>query len=137
MSECLWQFVYFKICHKILCWKLRLQWWKKDPLNIWNLQISNCLYININEEGIYNNQLFWWFSNKEPTFNAGATGDMSSVPGSGRSPGGKYGNPLQYSCLEDPMARGVWWTIVHNAESQAWLKWQHTHTHITTTVLYG
>ena len=40
-------------------------------------------------------------------------GDMGSVPGSGRSPGGGHGNSLQYSCLENPMNRGVWWTIVH------------------------
>ena len=35
-------------------------------------------------------------------------GDLSSIPGSGRSPGGGNGNPLQYSCLENPMDRGAW-----------------------------
>ena len=35
------------------------------------------------------------------------------IPGSGRSPGGEHGNPLQYFCLENPMDRGVWWAIVH------------------------
>ena len=39
---------------------------------------------------------------------AGNVRDMSSVPGSGRSPGGAYTNPLQYSCLENPMDRGAW-----------------------------
>ena len=39
--------------------------------------------------------------------NAGATGDVSSVPGLGRSPGGGNGNPLQCSCLENPMDRGA------------------------------
>ena len=39
-------------------------------------------------------------------------GDLGSIPGSGRSPGGN-GNPLQYSCLENPMDRGVWWAVVH------------------------
>ena len=39
--------------------------------------------------------------------------DMGSVPGLGRSPGGRNGNPLQYSCLENPMGRGVWWATVH------------------------
>ena len=40
------------------------------------------------------------------------------IPGSGRSPGGGYGNPLQYSCLENPMDRGAWWTAVYRvAES--------------------
>ena len=40
-------------------------------------------------------------------------GDTSSIPGSGRSPGGGHGNPLQYSCLENPMDRGVWQATVH------------------------
>ena len=35
-------------------------------------------------------------------------GDTSLIPGSGRSPGGRHGNPLQYSCLENPMDRGDW-----------------------------
>ena len=39
-------------------------------------------------------------------------GDPGSIPGSGRSPGGN-GNPFQYSCLENPMDRGVWWAVVH------------------------
>ena len=45
--------------------------------------------------------------------NAGDIKDMGSIPGSGRSPGGGSGNPLQYSCLENPMDRGALWTIVH------------------------
>ena len=40
-------------------------------------------------------------------------GDPSSVPRLGRSPGGGHGNPLQYSCLENPMDRGAWWAVVH------------------------
>ena len=39
--------------------------------------------------------------------------DMGSISGSGRSPGGGHGNPLQYSCLENPMDRGALQTIVH------------------------
>ena len=45
--------------------------------------------------------------------NAGDIKDMGSIPGSGRSPGGGSGNPLQYSCLENPMDRGALRTIVH------------------------
>ena len=41
------------------------------------------------------------------------TGDMSSIPGSGRSPGEGNGNPLQYSCLGNPMDREAWRTVVH------------------------
>ena len=43
-------------------------------------------------------------------------GDLSSVPGSGRSRGGGHGNPLQYSCQENPMDRGAWWPTVHSVE---------------------
>ena len=39
-------------------------------------------------------------------------GDLGLIPVSGRSPGGGNGSPLQYSCLENPMDRGAWWTIV-------------------------
>ena len=45
--------------------------------------------------------------------NAGDTGVSGSVPGLGRSPGEGNGNPLQYSCLENPMDRGAWCAIVH------------------------
>ena len=39
--------------------------------------------------------------------------DAGSIPGLGRSPAGGHSNPLQYSCLENPMDRGVWWATVH------------------------
>ena len=38
--------------------------------------------------------------------------DVGLIPGSGRSPGGGHGNPLQYSCLENPLDRGAWWATV-------------------------
>ena len=47
---------------------------------------------------------------QESAYNAG---DLGSIPGFGRSPGGGHGNPLQYSCLEIHMDRGAWWAIVH------------------------
>ena len=43
-------------------------------------------------------------------------GDLGSIPGLGRSPGGGHGNLLQYSCLENPMDRGAWWAIAHGVE---------------------
>ena len=46
-------------------------------------------------------------------------GDLGSIPGLGRSPGGGRGNPLLYSCLESPMDRGAWWAAVH-AVSKSW-----------------
>ena len=51
-----------------------------------------------------------WLSGKEFTSQAG---DMSSISGLGRPPGEGIGNPLQYSCLENPMGRGAWWATVH------------------------
>ena len=45
--------------------------------------------------------------------NAGDIRDVGSIPGSGRSPGRGYGNPLQYSCLENPMDIGALWAMVH------------------------
>ena len=45
---------------------------------------------------------------KNPPANAGGISDVGSIPGSGRSPGEGNGNPLQYSCLENPLDRGAW-----------------------------
>ena len=54
-----------------------------------------------------------WLNGKESTYNVGAAGDVGSIPGFGILPGGEHGNPLQYSCLENPMDRGAWWASVH------------------------
>ena len=53
-----------------------------------------------------------WLSSKESICNAGVAGDVDSIPGLGRYPAGGHGNPLQYSCLENPMDRGAWWATV-------------------------
>ena len=50
-----------------------------------------------------------WLDGKKSSCNAG---DVGSIPGTGRSPGGGNGNPLQYSCLENPMDRGAWQATV-------------------------
>ena len=52
-------------------------------------------------------------SGKEPACQFRRLRDKGSIPGSGRSPGEGHGNPLQYSCLENPMDRGSWWAAVH------------------------
>ena len=58
---------------------------------------------------------------------------MDLIPGSGRPPGGGHSNPLQYSCLENPMERGAWWATVHGvAELDMTEVTQHTHTHTHT-----
>ena len=55
---------------------------------------------------------------KEPAVNAGDRRDVGLIPGSGRSPGGGHGNPLQY-CLENPMGRGAWRATVHRV-TKSW-----------------
>ena len=57
--------------------------------------------------------LLRWLSGKEFICSAGDTGEVSSIPGLGRSPGEGIGNPLQYSCLENPVDRRDWWATVH------------------------
>ena len=61
--------------------------------------------------------------------NAGNLRDTGLIPVLGRSPGGRYGNPFQYSRLENPMDRGAWRATVHGvAQSQTQLKQLNTHT---------
>ena len=71
------------------------------------------------------NRLPQWLSSKESISKPGDTG---SIPGSGRSPGGGHGNPLQYSCLENPKDRGAWWATVHRVtNNQTGLKQLNMH----------
>ena len=51
-------------------------------------------------------------------------GDPGSIPGWRRSPGEGNGNPLQYSCLENPMDRGAWWATVHGI-TKSWTQWSN------------
>ena len=67
---------------------------------------------------------------KNPPAIAGDLRNVGSIPGSGRSPGGGHGNPLQYSCLENPMDKGAWWATVHPVtKSQTRLKRLSAHTY--------
>ena len=65
---------------------------------------------------------------KNPAASAGDAGDMASIPELGRSPGGGNGNPLQCSCLENPMGRAAWWATVHGV-TKRWTRLS-AHTHI-------
>ena len=56
---------------------------------------------------------------KKPHANARDTGNVSSIPGSERSPGEANGNPLQYSCLENPMNREAWQATVHGVAKES------------------
>ena len=63
-----------------------------------------------------------WSIGSEVKASASNAGDPGSIPGLGRSPGEGNGNPLQYSCLENPMDGEAWWATVHGvAKSQTWL----------------
>ena len=72
----------------------------------------------------------WPLVVKNPPAKAGDVRDTGSIPGSGRSPGVANGNPLQYSCLENPTDRGASRATVHRV-TKSWtqLKWLSTHTH--------
>ena len=81
-------------------------------------------------------RLYVWASQvalvvKCPPASAGDIRDLGSIPGLGRSPGGRHVNPLQDSCLENCISREAWWAIVLGvAKSLTWLKQISTHAHI-------
>ena len=73
---------------------------------------------------------------KKLSANAGDVRVTGSIPGLGRSPRGGHGNPLQYSCLENPMDREAWWATVPGvAKSWTWLKRLSTAQHIQSKTL--
>ena len=101
-----------------------LSLWKKGFLTFHQMGSTSSLLISDGH--------LWGFlggsDSKESACNSGVAGYMGLTPRLGRSPGGGHGNPLQYSCLENPMNRGAWQAIVHRVtKSWAWLKWLSTH----------
>ena len=79
-------------------------------------EVSLCVNVlNFLKPTTGNSGLPLWLSGKESSCNAGDVRDKGSVLGLGRSPGQGHGNPLQDSCLENPMDRGAWWVMVHRA----------------------
>ena len=72
---------------------------------------------------------------KNPRANAGDTRDMGLMPGSGRSPGGRHGNPHLYSCLENPMDREAWQAIVHRVHKEFNMTEATWHTQLLYNVL--
>ena len=67
----------------------------------------NFRYVNFSSN-MYREGLPWWLSGEESACTVEAAGDTGLIPGSGGSPGGGHGNPLQYSCPENFMDRGAW-----------------------------
>ena len=87
--------------------------------------LSNLLLITTQGASLGTHTIIWFLTSLvAQTVKASAynTGDLGSIPGLGRSPGEGNSNPLQYSCLENPMDRGAWQAKVHGvAKSQTWL----------------
>ena len=65
---------------------------------------------------------------KNPSTNAGVIRNVGSIPRSGTSPGGGHGNPLQYSCLENPMDGGAWRATVHRV-AKSWTRLKRLSVH--------
>ena len=79
-----------------------------------------------------------WFSRKKSACSAGDrgnAGDMDLIPGSKRSLGGGHGNPLQYSCLENPMDKGVWRATVHGV-SKSWTQLKRLSSHTARVLIW-
>ena len=75
--------------------------------------LSAVLIFTLHPSSCWASQMAQWFKKKKPPVNVGNARDMSSTPGSGRSPGGGNCNLLQCSCLENSMDRAAWWITVH------------------------
>ena len=76
-------------------------------------------------------------SGKAPGCQCRSYKECGCIPESGRSPGGGHSNLLQYSCLENPMNRGVWWATVHRvSKNQTRLKWLKTNAPISIIISY-
>ena len=69
---------------------------------------------------------------KESSFRALDARDTGLIPGLARSPGGEHGNPLQHSCLENSVDRGVWWDTKCRKELETTKATEHLHTHTHT-----
>ena len=74
-------------------------------------------------------RLLRWLSGKDLPANAGDAKDLGSIPDWEKSPGEGNGNPLQYSCLANPMDGGAWWATVHGVAKS----WIQLSTHSTVT----
>ena len=128
-SEEMWKiphswFLPVMVC-MLLCWRsfLFVQFFSSQK--IWPLSVLSKIEITKNELkcAVSGADFFDASGDKEAAHKAGETGCVVSISGLGRSPGEGSGNPLQYSCLGNPMDRGAWRATVHGvAESRTWLR---------------
>ena len=96
---------------------------------IWSLFSNWSQYSRELNTHTINSGLPWWPSSKESVCNSGTAWDLGLIPGSGTFPGGGHGNPLQYSCLENPTDRGAQRVAVRGvAKSQTQPKWVSMYT---------
>ena len=94
-----------------------------NQFNLIQIQINN--YENIYRDVYICRQAFQVaLVIKDPPVNAGDIRDVDLIPGLGRSPGGGHGNPLQYSCLENPMDRGICQAAAHGV-AKSWTHLKH------------
>ena len=90
-------------------WKIP---WTEEPGGLQSTWLQRAGHDWSNLPQCISEGLPWWLSIKQFACNAGDACRIVAL-GSGRSPGKGNGNPLQYPCLENPIAKGAWWTIVH------------------------
>ena len=104
---------------------------RMPPAELWKsymiLAVPTTLQSQLAFQDVYMSP--WWLGWYKES--ARSVGDSGLIPGLGRSPGEVNGNPLQYSCLENPVNRGAWWAAVHGvAKSQTCLSNFHSFTNI-------
>ena len=108
---------------------LQLDTWRTLAGSSLHIFLGSCLFVTCNT-GFPNNAIIWASLVVQMVKSLPANaGDMGSIPWSGRSPGGGNGNPLQYSCPENPMDRRSWWATAHRLQrvGHDWVT-EHTHT---------
>ena len=92
----------------LLSWHILIDWCTMSKFSDFKLSLRPSQAQSGSQT--YSIGISMWLRRKVSVCN---TGDLGSIPGSGRSPGERNGNPLQYSCLENPMDRGAWQATVH------------------------
>ena len=128
---------YFWMISFFLCIKIIHVYYKRDQ----EIKESQTCWDDYINAFVYIHSIYMGFSGgasgKEPACNAGDGRDARSMSGLGKFPGGGHGNPLQYSCLENPMGRRAWWATAHMvSKSWTWLKWYSMHTFYICVVIH-